>query len=357
MTTFIRAAQDIMRGPMKLHPKEQEFFELVFKARTLLQQVHSKSELDINNIESLFGAFDMASLLGRLGSLTDSEIQVLPRAINYFIAKTIENKLLYPVDDGKTLSPQPYDAFAALIGDLAEREIGSVSVVTFNYDLGVDFGLHNNSIPFEYRCGVVDGLDQGKKIDWNNIDLLKLHGSLNWGSCNKCQRVCPWSLKEFFSNNHFAPVPQGTRFRRLVISERLVQRSCRACGAQLAESPVIVPPTWNKGKAHVGLSSVWRAAAAHLAEAENVFIIGYSLPITDEFFKYFYALGAVGESVLSSFCVVDKNNEVFDRFRGILGPTARACFTGIHKTFEAAIPEIRSRLELSDATSSRVFLV
>jgi hypothetical protein len=41
------------------------------------------------------------------------------------------------------------------------------------------------------------------------------------------------------------------------------------------------------GNAHTGLSSVWRAAATHLAEAENVFIIGYSLPDTDEFFRYF----------------------------------------------------------------------
>lgn len=71
MTTFIGTAQDILRGTPSLYPKEREYFDLVFRARTLLQHVHSKSELDINNIESLFGVFDMATLLRKLGTLSD----------------------------------------------------------------------------------------------------------------------------------------------------------------------------------------------------------------------------------------------------------------------------------------------
>jgi hypothetical protein len=38
---------------------------------------------------------------------------------------------------------------------------------------------------------------------------------------------------------------------------------------------------------------VWRTAAQHLSEAEHIFIIGYSLPETDQFFRYLYGLGTV----------------------------------------------------------------
>jgi NAD-dependent SIR2 family protein deacetylase len=346
MNTFIRVAQDIMRGGT-LSPNEQENFDLVFKARMLLQQAHSKSELNIRNIESLFGAFDMAALMGRLGNLDHDEVSRLPNAVRYVIAKTIESCVKYEVNrGGLTLSPKPYDGFVEIVRGLHQRGAGSVSIITFNYDVGLDYALHANSMPFEYRCGVPAGVDFGKKLNLAAIDLLKLHGSLNWGRCEKCQRICPWELKDFFAANQWSPLPKFETTRTLEIANRLSQRTCPVCGTSLSENPVIVPPTWNKGNAHVELSSVWRAAAEHLAEAENVCIIGYSLPITDEFFRYFYALSTVGETVLDTFLLVDPDTQASERFRTILGPTARDCFRSIPKQFEAALPEIKAHLRL-----------
>jgi hypothetical protein len=348
MNTFINVALDIQRGiglDKDLYPKEQGYFDLVFKARTALTQTHSKSVLNINNIESLFGAFDMAALLGRLGTLPDEEVQRLPTAVRYLIAKTIESRLTYVVNaGGLTLPPVPYGGFADLLRDLNKREHGSVSVITFNYDIGLDYAFHLSSMPFEYRCGVPNGLDPGKKQSPGAIDLLKLHGSLNWGHCEKCPRVVPFELKDYFAEYHWEAGVATPHSRTIGIAKHLVQRSCPVCGTQLAENPVIVPPTWNKGNVHTGLSSVWRAAASHLAKAENVFIIGYSLPITDEFFRYFYSLSTVGDAVFSRFSVVDLNKQVFDRFNSILGQTAQDCFFPIQDTFEHAIPQIRQLL-------------
>jgi len=345
MNTFIRVAQEIKRGSApKLYLKEQEYFDLVFKARTLLMQAHSKSVLNIDNIESLFGAFDMAALLGRLGTLTDEEVQKLPTAVRYVIAKTIESSLKYPVNKGGlTLPPEPYGAFAEIIRDLNTKERGSVSVITFNYDIGLDYAFHVNSMPFEYRCGV-PGVDPGKKQSPGAIDLLKLHGSLNWGLCDKCHRVVPFQLKDFFAEYKWVAGLDEPHSRTIGIANHLIKRTCELCGTLLAANPVIVPPTWNKGNVHSGLSSVWRAAASHLAEAENVFIIGYSLPTTDEFFRYFYSLSTVGDAVFNRFSVVDTNEQVFERFKSILGQTAHACFFPIADTFEHAIPQIRQLL-------------
>lgn len=224
-----------------------------------------------------------------------------------------------------------------------------LSVITFNYDIGVDYAFHLNSIPFEYRCGVPTGLDPGKKQSPAAIDLLKLHGSLNWGRCEKCDdRVVPYLLKDFFAPTRIAaPRLDKPKSQTVEIANLLVQQSCKACGGILAANPVIVPPTWNKGNVHTGLSSVWRAAATHLAEAENVFIIGYSLPDTDEFFRYFYALSTAGDTVFNAFVVVDTNSQVFEKFKKILGPTAHSCFVPIQDTFERALPQMRQRLGLA----------
>jgi hypothetical protein len=72
------------------------------------------------------------------------------------------------------------------------------------------------------------------------------------------------------------------------------------CGKPALNDPVIVPPTWNKTQYHKEIGGVWTEAAKHLSEAENIFIIGYSLPDTDQFFRYLYSLGTVGDTLISS---------------------------------------------------------
>ena len=54
---------------------------------------------------------------------------------------------------------------------------------------------------------------------------------------------------------------------------------------------MIVPPTWNKTEYHSNLSHVWHEAAVELGSARNIYVFGYSLPETDSFFRYLFALG------------------------------------------------------------------
>src|SRR4029077_16645790 len=158
---------------------------------------HSKSELDINNIETLFGTFEMAALVGKLGTLGEDDITQLPVAVNYLIAKTIETSLQYPVNGNQTLPPKPYGTFVdSIVRALDKQEKGSVSLITFNYDLGLDFALHYNSIPYEYRTGLTAGVNPGAKSNPVAVDLLKLHGSLNWGHCSRCDRTVTWQLRD-----------------------------------------------------------------------------------------------------------------------------------------------------------------
>src|SRR5271156_2630675 len=64
-------------------------FELVFEGIAALQQAHFKSAIDLDNIESVFAAFEMAKLLGRLGNMESSKIEMLTGAMQSVIEKTI----------------------------------------------------------------------------------------------------------------------------------------------------------------------------------------------------------------------------------------------------------------------------
>lgn len=119
------------------------------------------------------------------------------------------------------------------------------------------------------------------------------------------------------------------------------------CDGVSAEEPYLVPPTWNKTDYHHVLQPVWRAAINELREAEYIIVCGYSLPPTDQFFRFLYALGTVGDVRLKRFCVFDPNPEVENRFRDLLGPVVKDRFVFRKMDFENAISEFRTILSVA----------
>lgn len=303
MTTFIAAANEVRRSG-KLSADEVASFDLVFRARSQLQSVYSKALLDINNVESLFGAFEMAALLGSLGNLAAADVDRLPQSIIQLIARTIELRVQYRFGESgdrglpRIKPPQPYEEFVELVTALLQSA-NNPCLITFNYDLALDYALHYAGVPVNY-C-LEEQTTQG-------LPLLKLHGSLNWGRCRQCSKIVPWQFQDWFRNKVILR-SQEEAFTTVSLSNVLESHSCKSCGLPLQKQPMIVPPTWNKGKYRSELMNVWRTAAGHLSEAENIVVIGYSLPPTDEFFRYFYALGSVGDTVLERVCIVNPEEQ------------------------------------------------
>jgi hypothetical protein len=77
---------------------------------------------------------------------------------------------------------------------------------------------------------------------------------------------------------------------------------------------------------HESLASVWHQAALELSDAEKIFVIGYSLPETDSFFRYLYALGAIGDRLIKRFCVFHPDASTKGRFDQLLGKAAATRF-------------------------------
>jgi hypothetical protein len=192
------------------------------------------------------------------------------------------------------------------------------------------------------------------------VDVLKLHGSLNWaltfpGEGDGGNRIEPLSMAEFLN---IAPAAwKNIGQHRCDIVSRLSEFFLNYKRKRVMPTPVIVPPTWNKADYHSALSSVWAAAADHLAQAEHVIVIGYSLPETDAFFRHLWALGSVGEHPLQSFFVLNKapkGGSVDRRFKRLLGHDALARYQYIHGEFnEFAVGTIRQYLQ-KDVTREKM---
>lgn len=323
---FIDKARDLYRtGSVGTRDGD---FTTFFEALSDAQVIHSKSRLDTNNIESVFSAFEFAQIVKSFCGYGPNQIAALPEVARGLITQTIEETLRFPMDQGVLGSPEPYDAFARLVLALQQKPgvAHDVAIVSFNYDYAVDFAFR------DWQWGVDYGFDAPRR---GALPVLKLHGSLHWGGCSRCDAVIPMSFDALMQNRGFAPEVTSIK---LAFSERLGQ--LRHCDLAVRRDPVIVPPTSNKVDYHVRLSAVWSAAARELAAADNIFVIGYSLPESDIFFRYLYALGTVGRQVLERFWVFDPDGTgaVQSRFLSMLGPGVERRFAHERVTFVEAIP-------------------
>src|ERR1700688_1875071 len=106
MRDFLDIAYDLMkRGQNREIAADSD---LVFKGLDALQRVHSKAELDLQNLEAVFAAFEMAKLLKRLSDFTQEDIEKLPSAMRRVICHTLESTIRFPIEVTNVPERLPY---------------------------------------------------------------------------------------------------------------------------------------------------------------------------------------------------------------------------------------------------------
>ncbi|MCB9904482.1 MAG: hypothetical protein H6831_08765 [Planctomycetes bacterium] len=334
MTTFLDKAHSLAASG-QVSQDEAKSIRAVFKALHSLDPVFAKASIDSRNVEALFSAVSMGTLLERFGSASPAEISTLEADLNTLVAATVEASM--PMRRHQADEPWLHVGYVELwrwATSLRTESGPKPTFITFNYDVALDQAL----------VGASSCLDTA----WspNNLNLLKLHGSLAWRSCGECG----------LTFDTFEPQgDQPLQSNRRNTSYRSAQVECPHCKdrAELCKKPVIVPPTWNKLAHHAQLANVWRAASDALRAAQQIIVSGYSLPPSDEFFTYLYALGVEGDARLTRFTVYDPDTEgVANRFRELLGEAVRDRFDAhgsqFHKAMERERQHWRSRKVLDD---------
>jgi hypothetical protein len=337
MNNFLDRARDIFSSGRLSNTNAHEHFQKVFRAISSLQNVHSKAEFDIDNVESIFTSFELASVIRSFPGINDeSSIDELSECLKSVIVTTLEESIQFKVASRKIVGPSSYMNMSKLLTKLKEFGNAEISIITFNYDIALDVALTRNDLEPHYWLGESVG----------DIDLLKLHGSVNWArSKDEAKTVIPLSIRELEGSIIWDLYASGQP-TSLKIGTELKARF-RRLGREVENNPVIVPPTWNKADYHRSLTRVWKRAAVALSEADSIYVMGYSLPLTDSFFKNLYALGSASPTMLRRFHVFDPSDAVDSRFKALLGPGARARYQFHPLRFNQAIAAISQ-----DRTSS-----
>ena len=317
---------------------DKKSFKKVLYAIKQLQQANSKSIIDLVNIESILSAFEMAKLLNVFFGYSSDEIDELVESAKNVIAETIRGSMICTHEND--FQPPPYQKLAELIRFMIShaQPTHNISIITFNYDIAVELCLKRNNIDFNYSLS--------DKLQGNGINLLKLHGSLNWTKCSECETIVPFT-------KYLIPCTQNIgrdKIKTDLLHFEVLRANDTDCthkndyNPNIVNKPVIIPPVINKTFYYNELFNVWRKAALDLQKAENIFVIGYSLPDTDYFFKYLYALGTASETLFKRFWVFDPDKSVEERFRRLLGNTAKQRFEYIQQRFEQSINIIKKRI-------------
>ncbi len=245
-----------------------------------------------------------------------------------------------------------YDRLAELVQKKIEKtaNVGTtneVSFITFNYDTCLEFALVRNNLGVDYGLSEPFLNDDEKNFHFNvrvKVPVLKLHGSINWAMCPKCKVIVPTEVDPY-RRTSFVDLSFYNDLR-LTYGTNITRKS-HSCGVTLEPLPFIVPPTWNKSSSSApGLQDVWKRAAKELGNAENIIVIGYSLPPTDMFFKYLFALGINSDAHLEKFIVINGPNGESTRsqFEGLLGPMTEDSFQFYPFLFSGAIHIIEEAL-------------
>jgi hypothetical protein len=253
------------------------------------------------------------------------------------VTSTLENSIQFPVINGGIVRPHPdVERFIDRITkNQPTQGPYTTAILTFNYDILVEMGFLGTGFGVDY--GIAKDTASQK-----HIPLLKLHGSLNWTTNTENGDIVPLFISSVMRNiDAFALATAKTVV--IPITEQLGKNRPKE-NIQPDGKPIIVPPSWNKADSHRTISKVWSRAAKELSEASSIYIVGYSLPETDTFFRQLYALGTVGETLLKRFWVFNPDPSREAVFRSMLGPGAQDRFRFFPLDFSNSISVIEDGL-------------
>lgn len=177
-----------------------------------------------------------------------------------------------------------YDAMATVLSGSIYPERSDAlpqrnTIITFNYDtviedaferIGVKFNLGLNGAA---NLGVDSDYESNSwEPDDNTTKILKLHGSVNW---------------------------------KLVGRSIVIKKKINSMRQDQSGQYVLEPPTWDKDRNAEILQPLWNASIDSIRFATRIFIIGYSLPEIDMYFKYLIASGLAQNISLESIVFVN----------------------------------------------------
>ena len=216
-----------------------------------------------------------------------------------------------------------------------KKDYNQDTIISFNYDLLLDrafseHGLHPNE-GFSYylwlhKLSFIENNWRDKNHDFltleenpfppeDKLELLKLHGSLNWFSVNNSQTD---EIENVFYKliGNLNDLKTDKIYRLRLINER---------GLVVPKRVLISPITdkLRKIKTQTYFEGLWRRAFEKLKDADEIVFIGYSLPPADYLAKWLFQTSIKLNSNQKKIHLIlsgkPKDDETVERYKATLG--------------------------------------
>ena len=162
-----------------------------------------------------------------------------------------------------------------------KNNIDRVSVITTNWDVLLERYLLQSELAFDYKFNSDYVIDNnyanihGGTQNVDHVNLMKIHGSINWFRCLRCGTLQVCNVQECGQ----------------YLFDDLKKEKCNMCGqvahgSSVQMQPEIITPTMLKTINGQLYNNIWQNAAYELQNADKVIFCGYSLPTADFEFRY-----------------------------------------------------------------------
>jgi len=263
---------------------EAEAVRRVFDFRLRAAGAAYRAEVNIDNIEELFSLASASEGEAR----ADEVVSAIAATLDFaeLTTKRPTCKVTVREESGQgswigTDKTYPlYQLYAGIIsGSMCTAPTKTENtVITLNYDTLLEDALAELNVPFYYGLPTeLTAYHESVKClhskEREALAVYKLHGSSNWS-----KPLSRGSKATIFGN----------------------YRDLHKAGGKV----LLVPPTWRKVFAEQ-LIQVWEGAVEALNKATRIVVVGFSMPPTDNHFKYLIAAGLQRNISLRKFLFVN----------------------------------------------------
>lgn len=312
VTNFLERMADAVEW-LYSHDREREAESVrsVFDFRLRAAGAAYRAEVNIDNIEELFSLASASEGENRADEVISAIAATLDFAELTTQHPTCEVEVKEESDNGTWIRKEKtfplYQLYAGIIsGSMCNGPTETQNtVITLNYDTLLEDALAELDVPFHYGLPTkITTYHESAKClnskDRDTLPIYKLHGSVNWSK----------------------PSSRGRKTTVFGNYRNLYQNGGRV---------LLIPPTWRKIFAEQ-LVHVWEGAVEALNKATRIVVIGFSMPPTDNHFKYLIAAGLQRNISLRKFLFV---NPGLDSKRKERAKLRRNLFSILRRELEA----------------------
>jgi len=286
MSNFIEKSKDMYFKSTNRFQHFEAIYQLIREVAYLKNFINS----DLHNIEEILSILEMGHFVGDNSKELDNYKRFIKDVINFY---TPQIKLDRQKQDQSNW-------FSMIFGE--ERLLNCYGFFVSNL-LQLKFGKYFDSDFRNYSNYYSKTADSSKNYDYGiitlNYDLI---------------------IENFVSFiNESYPLTANMKFETVSSSydpnidfHKLKIAKLHGCMTR-----DIIPPTWNKSSAHSNdVVNSWKLAYEMLVEANQIRIIGYSLPVSDSYIKYLLSVAFKNSKHLKKVDVLtfDSDKKTYERY-------------------------------------------